>query len=145
MATISSQPQCVKSTIWGSLFIMWEIWRKALEILYHVYSSSDTTSRMTFSAILIGIWIKNIFEIIKAQRKICHQDFGCRCSSALNSVKIRKNIYRSDVQVILVLPLFRMFTGSLFQTKLLLVSNVLLSGIQSSLGALKSTEEGGSC
>ena len=59
----------------------------------------------------------------------------------VHSVKIKKNIYRFDVQATSdSLRLFQMFTGPLFQIKLHLLSTVWLSGFQSSLEALKSTE-----
>ena len=55
--------------------------------------------------------------------------------------KIRKNIYRARrTSYIWALGSFQMFTSPLCQIKLHLLSAVSLSGFQSSLGALKSTE-----
>ena len=57
--------------------------------------------------------------------------------------KIKKNVYRSDVQVTIELHgNFRFLQVFKFQIKLHLESIVLLSGFQSSPGALKSTELG---
>ena len=68
-----------------------------------------------------------------------HQRTG---SSLLKQIlkKIRKNIYRSNVQVTWALWSLHMFTGLLFKIKLHLLSTVLLTGFQSFQGALKATD-----